>query len=256
MKKIKLTIALIGMIVCGVAGAHAEDARVKSLLQEGLKLYGDHQYVRALDLFKQVQALEPTNGTAEEYIKNTKQRILEWELQGDDKDTGKQGANWDNIAPTGSAADTATNSKDIIAARKSLVERMKNRSSNTDNIVQVEQTGRGLDITLFHDQLFVPGLQTLRDESLVILQNVADMIRTGGDRDVVIRSATHTEPSSEDPYILYPEFSLPAVDPESDAKRSDMAMASFQDLETSRALILFTYIAQRSMGRADSVVLE
>lgn len=253
MKKLTLLFTLLGIILSGVA-VRADDSRVKSLLQEGLKLYGDHQYVRALDLFKQVQALEPTNSTAEEYIKNTKQRILEWELQGNEKDMGKQPANWDNLTP--SVADTATNSKDIIAARKSLVERMKNRSSNTDNIVQIEQTSRGVDVTLFHDQLFVPGLQTLRDEALIILQNVSDMIRTGGDRDVVIRSATHTEPTEEDPYMLYPEFALPAVDSESAAKKSNMAMSSFQDLETSRALILFTYIAQRSMGQAETAVLE
>ncbi len=253
MKKLTLVLALAGIFIIGGMG-FAEDARVKGLLQEGLKLYGDHQYVRALDLFKQVQALEPTNSTAEEYIKNTKQRILEWELQGNEKDAGKQPANWDNLNP--SVADTATNSKDIIAARKSLVDRMKNRSSNTDNIVQIDQTGRGLDITLFHDQLFVPGLQTLRDEALLILQNVSDMVRTGGDRDVLIRSATHSEPTEEDPYVLYPEFALPAVDSESAAKKSELAMSPFQDLETSRALILFTYIAQRSMGQAETAVIE
>lgn len=233
--------------------ARAEDPRVKDLLGEALKLYGDHQYVRALDLFKQAQALDPTNATAEDYIKNTKQRILEWELQGNESAPSgdkQPAANWDNLAPSGAnAADTVTNAKDIIAARKSLVDRMKNRSSNTDNIVQIEQSSRGVDITLFHDQLFVPGLTTLRDEALPILQNVADMIRTGGDREVMVRCATHTE--SEDPYMLYPEFALPAKDPSQKQPAS-----SFEDLESTRALILFTYLAQKSMGQAPGAIIE
>jgi hypothetical protein len=74
------------------------------------------------------------------------------------------------------------------------------------------------------------------------------MIRTGGDRNVLIRSASHSEPTEEDPYVLYPEFALPAVDSESAAKKSDLAMSSFQDLETSRALILFTYINRGLAG--------
>src|ERR1044071_341746 len=133
MKKKRILIAVVGLLLSGfLTGWAAEDPRVKNLLQEALKLYGDHQYVRALDLFKQAQSLDPTNSTAEEYIKNTKQRILEWELQGNEKDSSKEPVNWENLAPSG-APETATNSKDIIAARKSLVERMKNRSSNTDN---------------------------------------------------------------------------------------------------------------------------
>lgn len=238
----------------GTASLRAEDPRVKGLLQEALKLYGDHQYVRALDLFKQAQALEPTNVTADEYIKNTKQRILEWELQGNETPGEKKpSANWDNLAPTNISNETAANSKDIIAARKSLVDRMKNRSTNTDNIVQIEQSGKGLDITLYHDQLFVPGLTTLRDEALPILQNVSDLIRTGGDKDVTIRAASHTE-AEQDPVMLYPEFALPARDP-ADAGKADTNYA-FQDLESTRALILFTYIAQKSMGQAPGTVLE
>jgi hypothetical protein len=252
MKKLK-TFFMLGCVLFSSALLWADAGRIKSLLQEALKLYGDHQYVRALDLFKQAQALDPTNVTAEEYIKNTKQRILEWELQGNDAPVEKkQNANWENLAPTNLANDVATNSKDIIAARKSLVDRMKNRSSNTDNIVQIEQTGKGLDVTLFHDQLFVPGLTTLRDEALPILQNVSDLVRTGGDKNIRVRCATHTQ--TEDPVMLYPEFALPARDP-ADAGKADTNYA-FQDLESTRALILFTYLAQKSMGQAPGTVLE
>jgi flagellar motor protein MotB len=253
MKKLTLTLMTLGLLFGSFNQVRAaEDARVKSTLQEALKLYGDHQYVRALDLFKQVQALDPTNPTAEEYIKNTKQRILEWELQGNEKETPKQSANWDTLAPTGTP-DMATNSKDIIAARKSLVDRMKNRSTNTDNIVQIDQTSRGLEVTLFHDQLFVPGLQTLRDEALPVLQNVSDMIRTGGDKEVTIRCATHNVDDDKETYDLYPEFALPA--PEPGAGKKDAA-AAFQDLDSTRALILFTHLAQRSMAPTPDAVIE
>jgi hypothetical protein len=150
----------------------------------------------------------------------------------------------------GPGSDTVNNAKDIIAARKSLVDRMKNRSSNTDNIVQIEQGSRGVDVTLFHDQLFVPGLTTLRDEALPVLQNVSDLIRNGGDKEIMIRCATHGG-ESEDATMLYPEFSLPARDP----SKTDAASA-FQDLESTRSLILFTYLAQKSMGQAPGAIIE
>jgi flagellar motor protein MotB len=247
MKKITLIVLTFFMASFAVLRA-AEDPRVKSILGEALKLYGDHQYVRALDLFKQAQALDPANATAEDYIKNTKQRILEWELQGNESaPQAEKQANWDTIAP--SSPDTAANSKDIIAARKSLVDRMRNRSSNTDNIVQIEQTSKGVDVTLFHDQLFVPGLTTLRDESLPVLQNVADLIRTGGDKEIMVRCASHAD-AEQEPSVVYPEFSLPAKNP------SQVTEAPLQDLESTRALILFTYLAQKSMGQLPGAVIE
>src|SRR4029077_16056755 len=92
---------------------------------------------------------------------------------------------------------------DLIAARRSLVERMRNRSSNTDNIVKIQETKRGINVTLFHDQLFLPGLQTLRDEALPILENVSQLIRSKGDREVTIVSLAHGD--STDPFMLYPE---------------------------------------------------
>src|SRR5205085_12361035 len=119
--------------------------------------------------------------------KSCEQRILEWETQGGERPRG-QDATWDNLLKKKGGADYATNATDIIAARRSLVERMRNRSTNTDNIVQIQDTKRGLEVVLFHDQLFLPGLQTLRDESLPILENVAQLIRQKGDREVTITS--------------------------------------------------------------------
>lgn len=224
----------------------ANDPRLKPLLEEALHLYSERQYVRALDLFKQVQRIEPTNKTAEEYIKSCEQRILEWETQGGERPRGDD-ATWDNLLKRKGGTDFATNASDIIAARRSLVERMRNRSSNTDNIVQVQDTKRGLEVVLFHDQLFLPGLQTLRDESLPILENVAQMIRQKGDREVTITSLAHSD--SNDPFLLFPEAEQATGDPTLPQMKGSGSSMLFQDIEATRSLILFTYLAQRSMGR-------
>ncbi|MBV9080156.1 MAG: hypothetical protein JO102_03440, partial [Elusimicrobia bacterium] len=63
----------------------ANEAQTKPLLEEALHLYSQRQYVRALDLFKQVQRIDPQNKTAEEYVKSCEQRILEWETQGGER---------------------------------------------------------------------------------------------------------------------------------------------------------------------------
>ncbi|OVE78249.1 hypothetical protein BVX98_00845 [bacterium F11] len=229
----------------------AEDPRVKPLLQDALRLYSERQYVRALDLFKRVQKIDPTNTTAAEYIANSEQRILEWETQGGDYDaTRKPAATWESLlnAKGGTGGiETLTNAKDIIAARRSLVKRMKNRSLNTDNIVKIDDSKRGLSISLFHDQLFLPGLLTLRDEALPILSNVADLIRTSGERQVNIQSLTHSD--SRDPYLLFPELPQSRYDPTLPNMKADSSAFAFTDIEASRAFILFTYLAQRSIGQ-------
>lgn len=252
-----LVITLLSLISCSLF-ADDTNPQVKKVLEEALKLYSQNQYVRALDLFKQAQELDPSNSTAEEYIKNTKQRILEWEMKGDDKPTAttkEASPTWDNLTGNRRAVDdTATNAKDIIAARKSLVDKMRNRSSNTDNIVQIKDNGKGLDVTLFHDQLFLPGLQTLRDEALPILTNVADLIRNGPDRDITIRSLAHSD--STDPYMLYPEFPNPTPDPSLPQMKQSDAASLFQDIESIRALVLFSYIAQKSINKSTALATE
>src|SRR5688572_21303078 len=129
---------------------HAEDdPRVRVMLEEGLRLYSEKQYVRALDLFKQVQRIDPSNKTAEEYAKSTEQRITEWESQGGSGAARKKEPTWDSLLDENKALPGGVaNAKDIIAARRSLVERMRNRSTNTDNIVQIEDNKGGLDISL------------------------------------------------------------------------------------------------------------
>ncbi len=238
---------VVGAPLRGVWAEGASDPRVKVLLEEGLRLYSERQYVRALDLFKQVQRIDPDNATASEYIKSSEQRINEWEAEPGDK---KRDANWDTLLgdkkKTG-PAESAANANDIIAARKSLVERMRNRSTNTDNIVQIQDTKRGLDILLFHDQLFLPGLQTLRDEALPILENVAMLIRTKGDRQVTVQSVAHT--NSTDPFLLFPEVSKEGADPTLPNMKSGGSSLLYQDIEATRSMILFTYLAQRSMGK-------
>lgn len=247
-KLIFLIPILLGVLTVGSFRISAEDEnpQVKGLLSEALKLYSEHQYVRALDLFKQVQAIDPANSTAQEYIKNTKQRILEWELQGSKEEGTKTEVNWDTLTkPKERIEETPANAKDIIAARKSLVEKMKNRSSNTDNIVQIKDTGKRLEVTLFHDQLFLPGLQTLRDEALPILDNVAQLIRTGGDREVEVQSLAHAE--SKDSFDLTPQ--IPVDDnPALSQLKSNESSLVVEDIETTRSLILFSYLGQRSLG--------
>lgn len=239
-----------------LAGLHAEDnEQVKGLLKEGLELYNQKQYVRALDLFKQAQNIDANNALAAEYIKSTKQRILEWENQSGDGEKARNSTTWDSLLNNKSGLserDTAANAKDIIAARKSLVERMKNRSTNIDNIVQIQDNGKSVDIVLFHDQLFVPGLTILRDEAFPVLTNVSDVLKKAGDKVVTVRSVTHEE--SQDPTLLYPEFSLPAAEP--GVKSAPDPQTLFQDLEATRAYILFTYIAQKSMDKVANASLE
>ncbi len=233
-----------------------EDPRVKVLMQEGLRLYGDKQYIRALDLFKQVERIQPDNEIVKDYIGNAEKRIQEWDQQGGEKTQKESGASWDSLldAKKGSSVgESATNAKDIIAARKSLVDRMKNRTTNTDNIVKINDTKKGLEIILFHDQLFVPGLQILRDEALPILENVAGLIRDKGDRPVTIRSMARS--NSTDPFLMFPDYPVPAPDPSLPRSKSDGGSSAFlfQDIEATRSFMLFTYLAQRSMGRSLTV---
>ena len=251
--RVLLTLVLSCFILhngISIRAVYADDAnpQVKALLEEGLRLYGEKQYVRALDLFKQVQQADPTNATATEYIKSSQQRIQEWDADGGDKD--KSDPTWDSLlkGKKGANGEGAANANDIIAARKSLVERMRNRSTNTDNIVQIQDSKRSLDILLFHDQLFAPGLQTLRDEALPILENVAQLIREKGDKPITIRSQAHV--NSSDPYLLYPEADSTAADPSLPNMKGGGTSILFQDIEAIRSMILFTYLAQRSMGKA------
>lgn len=231
------------------------DPRVKVLLEEALRLYSERQYVRALDLFKQVQRVDPTNATAAEYVKSSEQRIMEWESDSGNKDD-KKDANWDTLLnkKKGGIPDNLSNANDIIAARKSLVERMRNRSTNTDNIVQIQDNKRGVEITLYHDQLFVPGLQTLRDEALPILENVAQVIRQKGDRQVTVRSLAHS--NSTDPYLLFPDAASGEGDPSLPNMKGNGSSLLFQDIEATRSMILFTYLAQRSMGKPSKSFAE
>lgn len=245
-----LAFFLLSIAAAPPVGAAADDPRIRVLLEEGLRLYSERQYVRALDLFKQVQRIDPANPTADEYIKSSEQRILEWEAQGTGTPSGgKANPTWDSLLDERRTTGVQTNANDIIAARRSLVERMRNRSSNTDNIVQIEDTKNGLDVTLFHDQLFLPGLSTLRDEALPILENVADLIRQKGDREVRIVSVAHT--NSEDPYLLFPEAEATGVSPDLPQMKPAGSSLLLQDIELTRSLILFTHLAERSMGRTN-----
>jgi flagellar motor protein MotB len=246
LKTLRLALMLALVVTALPLGAFADDARSKPLLEEALHLYSERQYVRALDLFKQVQRIEPDNKTADEYIKSCEQRILEWETQGGERPRS-QDATWDSLLKRRGTTDFANNASDIIAARRSLVERMRNRSVNTDNIVKIDEDKHGLNITLYHDQLFLPGLQTLRDEALPILENISHLIRDKGDREVTIVSMAHSD--SNDPYLLFPE--APPVESDSSLPQTKGMGSSmlFQDIEATRSMILFTYLAQRSMGR-------
>jgi tetratricopeptide (TPR) repeat protein len=246
MKK-AIWIALICM-VARFSPVMAADDNTKNLMQEGLQLYSEKQYIRALDLFKQVKRLDPSNALADEYIAKTEKAVTEFE---NNPEPPKEASpTWDSLMENNKrrpVADVA-NAKDIIAARRSLVERMKNRSTRTDNIVQIQDTKSGLSIVLFHDQLFVPGLQILRDEALPILENVAALIRQKGDKGVTLQSLARND--SQDPYMLYPDFPVPAPDPTSRMrKEKDTPSFVFQDIEATRSFILFTYLAQRSMGK-------
>jgi hypothetical protein len=88
----------------------------------------------------------------------------------------------------------------------------------------------------------------LRDEALPILENVAALIRQKGDKGVTIQSLARTD--SQDPYMLYPDFPVPAPDPTSRLRKDkDTPSFVFQDIEATRSFILFTYLAQRSMGK-------
>lgn len=250
-----LLIALVGSPLLSRA---EDDPRVKVLMQEGLRLYSEKQYIRALDLFKQVDRIQPNNDIVKDYITNSEKRIQEWDQNGGDKGQKETGASWDSLldAKKTNAGDMATNAKDIIAARKSLVDRMKNRTTNTDNIVKINDDKKGLEIILFHDQLFVPGLQILRDEALPILENVAMLIRDKGDRPVTIRSLARS--NSTDPFLLFPDYPVPAPDPSLPRAKSDESASAFlfQDIEATRSFILFTYLAQRSMGRSQTVAAK
>jgi hypothetical protein len=257
MKRVRMVLTLtLGCLMLqasvGSLTVRASDAnpQVRALLEEGLRLYGEKQYVRALDLFKQVQQVDPTNATAVEYIKSSQQRIQEWDADGGDK--SKSDPTWDSLlkGKKASNGEGAANANDLIAARKSLVERMRNRSTNTDNIVQIQDSKRSLDIVLFHDQLFAPGLQTLRDEALPILENVAQLIREKGDKPITIKSVAHE--NSSDPYLLYPAADSTSSDPTLPNMKGGGTSILFQDIEAIRSMILFTYLAQRSMIKTNA----
>jgi hypothetical protein len=251
MKRVLFLLTLV--FLAGARIWAADDARTKPLLEEALRVYGDRQYVRALDLFKQVQRIDPENATAKEYVQSCEQRILEWNKQ--DVGDGKAAdPTWDSLLKNKKGTDPQNNANEIVAARRSLVERMKKRSTNTDNIVQIQETRKGVEITLYHDQLFLPGLQTLRDEALPVLENVAQVLRDKGDRAITIQSVAHED--SNDPFLLYPDVaSSGGADPSLPQMKSGTSML-FQDIESTRAFILFTYLAQRSMKPAVSIAKE
>lgn len=227
----------------------AQDPHVKAMSEEALRLYTEQQYIQALDMFKQIQRIDPSNVLAAEYIPKTETSIQEWEKAGGDvrRDASPT---WDSLLgkrqPRGVPIDAA-NAKDIIAARKSLVDRMKNRTTNTSNIVQIQDNRGNLQVTLFHDQLFLPGLQILRDEALPILDNVATLMKQKADREVTIRSLARTD--SNDPFLLFPDYPLPASEPGFSKKGGNDSRFIFQDIEATRSFILFTYLADRSMTR-------
>src|SRR5262245_14602519 len=103
-RKIQLFIFLVGVTLGGfsaVVRADSADPRTKVLLEEALRLYSERQYVRALDLFKQVERIDPENKTAAEYIKSSEARILEWENQGGQaRKSGQPEATWDTLLNT------------------------------------------------------------------------------------------------------------------------------------------------------------
>jgi len=246
MKKILLLI-----LICTSPAFAEGDVRIKVLMQEALQLYSERRYVKSLDLFNQVLRIDPNHNLAKEYIKSSEQRISEWETQG--TDTGGPSVTWDALLDEKGVPGPGeiTNAKDIIAARKSLVERMKNRAVKAENIVKIEEDKRGLEVILYHDQLFLPGLQTLRDEALPILENIATLIRDKADRDVTIYSMARHD--STDPFLLFPDFPVPAPDPTSGMgiqKAKSNSSYLFQDIEATRSFILFTHLAQKSMGRS------
>lgn len=249
MKKLILFIFLAGL--APLIQANESDPRVKVLLEEALRLYSERQYVRSLDLFKQVQRIDPSNKTAAEYIQNSEERISEWEEKGGDG--RKKEPTWESLLKERKkGGDKGPNANDIIAARRSLVERMRNRSTNTDNIVQIQDSKGRLQVTLFHDQLFLPGLQTLRDEALPILENVAQLIREKGDRDVSVTSKAHND--SNDPYLLFPEVNPRLEDATlPQMKQAGGSSVMYKDIEATRSIILFTYLAQRSMTPQKSI---
>lgn len=235
----------------------ASDPRVKVLLEEALHLYSERQYVRALDLFNQVQRIDPDNKTAKEYIKSSEERISEWENQGDSSAAKRNTANWDTVLekkPKRASSEPQANANDLIAARRSLVERMRNRAVKTENIVQINDGKRGIEVVLFHDQLFLPGLQTLRDEALPILDNVSQILKQKGDREVTVVSQAKTD--SNDPFLLFPEIPGSEEDPSLPNMKASGTSMLFQDIEATRSMILFTYLAQRSMGNANSTGKE
>jgi hypothetical protein len=247
----KLIAVFIICLFSQMALVRADD-NVKTIMSEGLQLYSEKQYIRALDLFKQVKNLDPNNALADEYINKCNKGIEEMANNPPEPSGQEPSPTWDMLLESKKAkkpVTDVTNAKDIIAARRSLVERMKNRSTRTDNIVQIQDNKNGLNIVLFHDQLFVPGLVTLRDEALPILENVAALIHQKGDKGVTIQSMARTD--SQDPYMLFPDFPVPAPDPTRLRKESNENLPNFvfQDIEATRSFILFTYLAQRSMGK-------
>jgi outer membrane protein OmpA-like peptidoglycan-associated protein len=262
MKKLSALWLAIAIMACSplslLRADGSSDPRVKVLLEEALHLYSERQYVRALDLFNQVQRIDPDNKTAKEYIKSSEERISEWENQGDTAAPKKDSTNWDSLLnerSKKSPAEPQANANDLIAARRSLVERMRNRSVRADDIVKISDGKRGVEVVLFHDQLFLPGLQTLRDEALPILDNVAQLLRQRDDREVTITSQAKTD--SNDPFLLFPEMpDAPDSDPSLPQMKSAGTSMLFQDIEATRSLILFTYLAQRSMGESPSAIKE
>jgi tetratricopeptide (TPR) repeat protein len=251
------SLILTGLFLAGLLGATAgwavDDPRVKVLMQEALQLYSERRYVKAKDLFNQVLRIDPSNNLAKQYLKSTEERITEWDAQGGEYQSGGEHVTWDALLDSKSQAGMGEreNAKEIIATRKSLVERMQSRSVKTDNIVRIEDTKKGLEVILYHDQLFLPGLQTLRDESLPILENVANLMKERGDRMITIYSMSRHD--STDPFLLFPDFPVPAPDPTQNLKSAAPKSGSsflFQDLEATRSYILFTYLAQRSMGQS------
>lgn len=82
MKRLAILVAMV--LFFGVSLVNSEQTeQVKTLLKQGLELYIQAHYLKALEFFEQAQALDPKNEIAQQYIESSRQRLSELEFQYD-----------------------------------------------------------------------------------------------------------------------------------------------------------------------------
>jgi hypothetical protein len=151
-------------------------------------------------------------------------------------DNSAAGRNGSDASRSGAAASAEpasasgpADSRYIVTQRDKLSEEIRRRQIGAGNIVQLDEKGNQVQVTLFMNRLFLPYSDVLRDDAYAVLNHVVSRIKTDSGRKVVLR----------------------AMDSVSDDTQKMLA-----DLSSRRCTILFSYLVHESLRRSENTLIS